>query len=58
MPASIAAKAIKFPTTIGENDDGTAVTEITTQGQLNEFTRIQANLGNHISDLIGKLGRK
>ena len=54
--ASIAAKALKFPTTIGENDDGsTAVTEITTQDQLNEFTHIQANLGNQMSDIISKL---
>ena len=54
----IAAKAIKFPTTIGLNDDdGTAVTEIT-QDQLNEFTRIKANLGNQMSDLLGKLGRE
>ena len=56
--ASIAAKAPKFPTTIGENDDGTAVTEITTQDQLNELTRIQANVGNQMSDLIGKLSRE
>ena len=56
--AFIAAKAIKFPTTIGLNDDdGTAVTEIT-QDQLNEFTRIKANLGNQMSDLLGKLGRE
>ena len=27
--ASIAAKVLKFPTIIGENDDGTAITEIT-----------------------------
>ena len=54
--ASIAAKAIKFPTTIGENNDnGTAVTKIT-QDQLNEFTRIQANLGNQMPDFLGKLG--
>ena len=52
--ASIAAKVIKFPTTIVKNDDGTAVTEIITQDQLDEFTRIQANLGNKMSDLIGK----
>ena len=51
--SSIAAKAFKFPTTIGENDDGgTAVTEIT-QNQLNEFTSVQANLGNQISDSLG-----
>ena len=54
--AFIAAKAIKFPTTIGEiDDDGTAVTKIT-KDQLHEFTRIQANLGNQMSDFLGKLG--
>ena len=52
---SITAKALKFPTTFGENDDSTAVTEITTQDQLNEITRINANLGNQMSDIIGKL---
>ena len=31
-----------------------AVTEITTQDQLNEVTHIQANLKNQMSDLIGK----
>ena len=56
--ASIAAKTLKFPTTIGANNDGTAVTEITTQDQLNEITRINANLGNQMSDIIGKLSRK
>ena len=41
-----AAKAIKFPTAIGENNDnGTAVTKIT-QDQLNEINRLQANIGN------------
>ena len=54
--ASIAAKAIKFPITIGKNDDdGTTVIEII-QDQLDESTRIQAILGNRLSDLLGKLG--
>ena len=58
--ASITSKALKFPTTIGENDDGgTAVTEITTQqDQINEITRINANLGNQFSDIISKLSRE
>ena len=34
-----------------------AVIEMTTQDQLNEVACIKANLRNHISDLIGKLGR-
>ena len=55
---SIAAKALKFPTIIGENDDGTTVTEITTQYQLNELNRIKANVRNQMSDLIGKLSRE
>ena len=58
--ASITSKALKFPTTIGENDDGgTAVTEITTQqDQINEINRNQANLSNQYSDIISKLSRE
>ena len=44
--ASVTTKAIKFPITIGGNYGNTTVAEIATQDQLNEFTYIQANLGN------------
>ena len=56
--ASIATKAIKLPTTIGENDDGTIVSEITTQDQLNEISRINTDLVNQMSDFIGKISRE
>ena len=58
--ASITSKALTFPTTIGENDDGgTTVTEITTQqDQINEIIRINDNLGNPMSDIISKLSRE
>ena len=56
MAASIAAKANKSPIIIGEDtgidDDGTAVTE-TTQDQMNEINRIQANLGNYKTSING-----
>ena len=41
----------------GGQQERPAVPGITTQDQLNELTRIQANLRYHMSDLIGKLSR-
>mmetsp|Transcript_20990 Transcript_20990/g.21372 ORF Transcript_20990/g.21372 Transcript_20990/m.21372 type:complete len:176 (-) Transcript_20990:219-746(-) len=54
--AAATAKAIKLPTTIGDNagidDNGTAVTEIT-QDQVSKIYRIQENLDNYATSING-----